>query len=170
MFLRFCIYFPLTPEHMFDTMLTEQITMSPAAALPVPAGMPEYRKIDRMSRETFGQFLARKRQEKKISLRGLATQLGISAPFLSDVEKDRKTPFNNERIEQVARILNLSEEEKTVMLDLAGQSKKSVIAPDLPEYINEHDYVKAALRTARDMGAGEEEWQRFIDDLKRRKG
>lgn len=119
---------------------------------------------------TFGQFLAEKRQEKKISLRRLAAQLDISAPYLSDVEKDRKTPFNNERIELVSRILNISEEEKTELLDLAGRSKKSAIAPDLPGYINERDYVKAALRTARDMGAGAEEWQKFIDDLKRRKG
>ena len=56
------------------------------------------------------------------------------------------------------------------MLDLAGQWKKSVIAPDLPEYINGHEYVKVALRTARDVGASAEEWQRFIDDLNRRKG
>ena len=123
-----------------------------------------------MKKETFGQFLAIKRQEKKISLRRLAAQLDVSAPYLCDVEKGRKAPLDREKIELTARILNLSESERTAMLDLAGQSKKSVIAPDLPEYINEHDYVKAALRTARDMGAGEEEWQRFIEDLKRRKG
>ena len=143
--------------------------MSPATALPVPAGMPD-QKENLMRKETFGEFLARKRQEKKIPLRKLALQLDISAPFLCDVEKGRKAPFSNERIELVARILNMSEEDKTVMMDLAGQWKKTMIAPDLPEYINEHDYVKAALRTARDVGAGAEEWQRFIDDLKRRKG
>ena len=131
--------------------------------------MPD-QKENLMRTVTFGQFLSEKRQEKKISLRRLAAQLGISAPFLSDVEKGRKTPFNNERIELVARILNLSDEDKTTMLDLAGQWKKSVIAPDLPEYINGHEYVKVALRTARDVGASAEEWQRFIDDLNRRKG
>ena len=123
-----------------------------------------------MSEVTFGEFLSSKRQEKKISLRRLAYPLGISASFLSEVEKDRKAPFSNERIEQTARILNMSEKDKTTMLDLAGQWKTTMIAPDLPEYINEHDYVKAALRTARDMGAGAEEWQRFVDDLKKRKG
>ena len=121
-----------------------------------------------MKNETFGQFLSRKRQEKEISLRGLAGQLGISAPFLSLVEKDKKAPFGSERILQVSQILSLSEEEKIKMLDLAGLSKKSAIAPDLPEYINEHDYVKAALRIARDVGASPEEWQKFVDDLRRR--
>ena len=123
-----------------------------------------------MRKGTFGQFLSEKRLEKKVSIRRLALKLGISASFLSDVEKDRKTPFNNERIELVSRILNLTEEEKTIMLDLAGQSKKSVIAPDLPEYINDRDYVKVALRTARDVGASAEQWLKFVDDLKRREG
>jgi hypothetical protein len=40
----------------------------------------------------------------------------------------------------------------------------------LPEYIIERDYVSAALRTARDLDAGEEEWKQFVEDLRRRKG
>ena len=55
------------------------------------------------------------------------------------------------------------------MLNLAGKKRDSV-APDLPEYIMQHDYVAAALRTARDLDAGEEEWLRFVDELKQRKG
>ena len=65
--------------------------------------------------------------------------------------------------------LHLDEDEKTALYNAAGKQKKS-IPPDLPEYIMEHEYVSAALRTARDLDAGEEEWQRFIDDLRRRKG
>ena len=42
--------------------------------------------------------------------------------------------------------------------------------PDLPEYIMNRDYVAAALRTARDLDAGEEEWLRFVEELKQRKG
>lgn len=55
------------------------------------------------------------------------------------------------------------------MLDLAGK-KRNAVAPDLPEYIMQRDYVSAALRTARDLDAGEEEWQRFVEELKKRKG
>ena len=29
---------------------------------------------------------------------------------------------------------------------------------------------QAALRTARDLDAGEEEWMKFVEELKRRKG
>ena len=117
----------------------------------------------------FGSFLSSKREEKQITLRKLASMLGVSAPFLSDVEKNRRNPPDLDRLNKIAEILELEPEEKTEMLNLAGKGRNT-IAPDLPEYIMERDYVSAALRTARDMDAGEEEWKKFIEDLRRRKG
>lgn len=117
---------------------------------------------------TFGEFLSQKRDEKDITLREMARKLGVSAPFLSDVEKNRRAPLTAERLEQVAVILALTEQEKAQMYDLAGKQRGSV-PPDLPEYIIDHDYVSAALRTARDLDAGEKEWAKFVDDLKKRK-
>lgn len=117
----------------------------------------------------FGDFIAKKREQKQITLRKMAELLDISAPYLSDVEKDRRNPFDMDKLDVVANILILNEEEKAIMLDLAGKKRNSV-APDLPEYIMERDYVSAALRTARDLNASEEEWHKFIADLKKRKG
>ena len=111
----------------------------------------------------------KKRVEKKITLRKMADMLGVSAPFLTDVEKDRRNPFDMEKLTQLAQILNLSKEENAQMLDLAGK-KRNAVAPDLPEYIMERDYVSAALRTARDLDAGEEEWNQFVEELRKRKG
>ena len=118
---------------------------------------------------TFGEFLQRKREESKITLRKFAEMLNFSAPFLSDVEKGRRNPPDLAKLEQIAKILNLSVEDKQTMFDLAGKKRDSV-APDLPEYIMSRGYVAAALRTARDLDAGEEEWQRFIQELQERKG
>lgn len=118
---------------------------------------------------TFGELLTYLREQKDVTLRELARGIGVSAPFLSDVEKGRRSALTAERIEKVVAALHLDEDEKTVLYNAAGKQKKS-IPPDLPEYIMEHEYVSAALRTARDLDAGEEEWQRFVDDLRRRKG
>ena len=74
-----------------------------------------------------------------------------------------------QKLTQLAKILNLSKEENEQMLDLAGK-KRNAVAPDLPEYIMERDYVSAALRTARDLDAGEEEWNQFVEELRKRKG
>ncbi len=119
--------------------------------------------------KNFGDFIAKKREEKQITLRDMAKKLDISAPYLTDVEKDRRNPFELEKLEQLANILLLSEEDRTIMFDLAGE-KRGEVAPDLPDYIKERDYVSAALRTARDLDAGEEEWLEFVKELKERKG
>ena len=113
----------------------------------------------------FVEFIAQKRIEKGITLRDMASRLGGTAPYLSDVEKDRRNPFDMDKLTLLATILQLSPEENAQMLDLVGKKRNSV-APDLPEYIMERDYVSAALRTARDLNAGEEEWLRFVEALK----
>ena len=122
-----------------------------------------------MKYSNFGEFITQKRKEKEITLREMAKKLDITPPYLSDVEKDRRNPFNMEKLELLAKLLNLSEDDKVKMLDLAGK-KRGEVAPDLPNYIMERDYVSAALRTARDLEAGEKEWQEFIEDLRKRKG
>ena len=119
--------------------------------------------------QNFGAFLQSKREEKKITLRKMADMLGFSAPFLSDVEKDRRNPPELSKLELIAKILGLTYEEQETMYNLAGKKRDSV-APDLPEYIMQRDYVAAALRTARDLDAGEEEWLRFVQELKERRG
>lgn len=122
-----------------------------------------------MNDQNFGEFLQTKREQQKITLRQLAEKLGVSAPFLSDVEKGRRNSLAMDKLSLLRQILNLSDDEYETMLNLAGKQRKTV-APDLPEYIMERDYVSAALRTARDLDAGEAEWQRFVEELKNRKG
>ena len=84
----------------------------------------------------------------------MAEMLHVSAPYLSYIEKGRRNPPEMEKLGQISQILLLTDEEKSAMLDLAGKMRNSV-APDLPEYIIGRDYVSAALRTARDLDAGE---------------
>ena len=115
----------------------------------------------------FGELLAALREEHDFTLRELARQLGVSAPFLSDVEKNRSAPLTKDRLDKVAEILHLNTDEKTAMFDLVGRQRNTV-APDLPDYIMGRDYVAAALRTARD--AGEAEWLKFVEELKKREG
>jgi len=117
----------------------------------------------------FGDFIAKKREDRQITLREMARRLEVSAPFLSDVEKDRRYPFDSARLEKVAGILELDKQEVELMYDLAGKRRNSV-APDLPDYIMDRDYVSVALRTARDLDASEKEWLQFVEELKKRRG
>ena len=99
----------------------------------------------------------------------MADQLDVSAPFLSDVEKGRRNPLDLDKMNQLADFLHMNSQERDTMYDLAGRDRDT-IAPDLPEYIKDRGYVTAALRSLRDLDAGEKEWQEFVDELKRRKG
>ena len=119
--------------------------------------------------QNFGEFVQEKREEKQITLRKFADTIGFSAPFWSDVEKDRRNPPEIDKLHLIAQTLNLTESENAIMLDLAGKKRNSV-APDLPDYNMERGYVAAALRTARDLDAGEKEWNEFIEELRKRKG
>lgn len=92
--------------------------------------------------QNFGEFLQRKRTEKQITLRKMAEMIGITAPYLTDIEKDRRNPPKMEKLELIFQILMLNDEDKTTMYDLVGKKRNSV-APDLPDYIMEHDYVSA---------------------------
>ena len=117
---------------------------------------------------TFGEYLKHKREQKQISLREVARTLGVSAPFLSDVENNRRGPLTEERLADLAKVLNLNEKEQDEMYDIVGK-QKGLLAPDLNPYVTERPYVNAALRTARNLEANEEDWQRFVDDLIKRK-
>lgn len=52
----------------------------------------------------FGELLQKKREEKKLTLRKMTDMLGFSAPFLSDVEKDRRNPPEIDKLEMIVSI------------------------------------------------------------------
>ena len=116
----------------------------------------------------FGQYLTEKREERGLSLRKMAQELGVSATYLSGVEKSKYAPLIAERLENASAILELTSSEKDEMYDLAGQ-QRDTIAPDLTEYIKNHAYIGLAIRTSRETDAGEDEWLEFIEKLKHRK-
>jgi transcriptional regulator with XRE-family HTH domain len=120
-------------------------------------------------RSTFAAYIAGIREDRKFTLRQMADALKVSPAYYSDVEKGRRNPLSLEKLERFAELTAMTEEERRRMYDLAGKDR-SEVAPDLPEYIMQRDYVSAALRTARDLGADQKDWEAFVAGLKRRKG
>lgn len=114
----------------------------------------------------FGDYVANKRKKCDITLRGMAEELGITAPYLSDIEKGRRNPPNIDILEKMASILKLSEAEKNELFDSAGEERNEV-SPDLPEYIMGRPEARTALRKARDMGKGDEFWKKVSETLDR---
>ena len=115
-----------------------------------------------MEETTFGSYVREKRLEAKINLRKLAGILGIAPAYMSDIENDHRYPPEKEKIYKIAEALNLSKEEKDYLFDLAAGNKKNSVSPDIADYIMEQEKTRVALRLARDIGAGEKEWERII--------
>ena len=65
--------------------------------------------------QNFGEFIQRKRTEKQITLRKMAEMIGITAPYLTDIEKDRRNPPEMEKLELISKILTLNDEDKTTI-------------------------------------------------------
>ena len=98
----------------------------------------------------FGKFITKRRKEKGLSLRKMADLVGFSPAYWSDIEKGRRNPPNIDKLEEIAEILNLSQEEKENMIDMASEDRDE-IPMDLPEYIKGSELARTALRKAKQL-------------------
>ena len=110
---------------------------------------------------TFGAFISTRRKEAKLNLRDTAKHLGISNGYLCDIEQGRRPAPEGAFVERISSFLELDKQEHEMLLDLAADSRQTVPA-DLPDYIRQHDIVRAALRVAKEVDATDEEWQTFM--------
>ncbi len=118
--------------------------------------------------QTFGSFVREKRIARGLTLRGMAAKLDLSPVYMSNIENDRRGAPTQEHLERLAMLLQLDKADRERMLDLAARSQRNRVSADLPDYIMDREIVRAALRTAREADATDQEWQDFIDRINRR--
>lgn len=70
--------------------------------------------------EEFGRILRHHREKAEKSMGELARHLGVSVPYLSDVERGNRLPLTKERIYKTAELLDLNPE---ILLTVAAQSR-----------------------------------------------
>lgn len=121
--------------------------------------MANAEKVRKMAGE-FGAYIAQKRLEKDVKLKQIAEKTGMSVTYLSDIIKGRRNPPDIACLEIMADALHLGQEEKNVMMDLAG-NERNQISPDLPEYIMDKKvpHARVALRKAKNQKLGDDFWQ-----------
>lgn len=119
----------------------------------------------------FGKFIDEKRKGRgpagtDILLKDIASAMGVTATYLSDIVKGRRNPPEMETLKKIAIILQLSKDEEEYMYDLAGRDRKEA-APDLPEYLMSENipHVRAALRRASDKNLGDEFWKKVFEQI-----
>lgn len=120
----------------------------------------------------FGKYVEILRKNRGKSLRETAKAIKVSPQYYSEVEKGRSSTFTAERLKLLAHFLLLNENETHTLYDMAAESRSSndIATPqDCADYMLGNSYVIEALRLSMETGAGEKEWQVFLDELKARK-
>lgn len=71
----------------------------------------------------FGSLFRRLREAAGVSMGQLARYLGVSTPYLSDVERGRRAPLTEGRIRQASSYLGLDEKNATQLVGAAAESR-----------------------------------------------
>ena len=120
----------------------------------------------------FGDFIKRKRLDHPddLTLKEVSEMLGISLSFLSDVENNRRKPFDKEKIELFVEKLGLSEDDKAIMFDLAARDRKEVPSDieDIMMYGEIGEMARFALRQSNAGKIDEEDWKKFIREIEKK--
>jgi HTH-type transcriptional regulator, competence development regulator len=112
--------------------------------------------------EGFGARVRRLREAREIGLRPFARMIGVSATYLSKIERDELPPPAEARVKEIARLLDQDPDE---LLALAGR-----VASDVSDIIKAQPREMASfLRTARGLGLGPEEIRCLEEQARRRK-
>jgi len=77
--------------------------------------------------ERFGDLLRRLRRKEDKTLGDVARELGVSIPYLSDVERGNRKPFTTDRLIQLANFLNADAD----ALIEAADREKGIIEYDI---------------------------------------
>jgi len=115
--------------------------------------------------KTFGAFIKEKRLEKGINLRKLAELLELAPAYISDIENGNRNSPSPDKMEKLVEVLGLNEDERNEMYDLAAKDRDNTVAPDISEYVKSNDAVRVALRKARNLNLGEQEWLKIIEKM-----
>ena len=95
-------------------------------------------------KKTFGTYIRSLRLYRGFGLRELARQLGISAPYLSDLEKDKRGAPPVDLVRAIVKILDADSEN---IYDLAGKSRNT-IASDIEDLLIAKPEIVSLLRSA----------------------
>lgn len=104
----------------------------------------------------FGEAIRYLREKKSMTLRALAEEVGVSAPFLSDIERNRRS---TDKLAEFANALDVAEDE---LRRFDGR-----LSQELKDWINENPAFVALLEDLRTSGRPPEELRQIFFARKR---
>jgi len=114
----------------------------------------------------FGDFIKEIRKDRGITLKDMSEYLEISLSLLSDIENNRRKPFEKNELEMFAEKTGLSVEKKNELFDLAARDKGEIPQDieDIMMYSEVGDIARLALRKTNNGEITVEEWKKLIQN------
>ena len=98
--------------------------------------------------DRYGELVRQARDAKNISAKQLSEKLNVSAPFITDIEKNRRLPsLQNQN--KIKKLLASKQFPETLFDDLVAADNEDtrIVAEDLAKMIRNKPEVRALLRT-----------------------
>ena len=120
-----------------------------------------------MAQKSFGQTIREYRlNNTNYSLRKFAELLNVSAPYISDIERDRRDPPKAEIIIKMAELLNVDSNELLALADKTPSELHDTFKKN-KTYIR---MVPEFMRTARKSNLSDNDWEELIEIAKSKGG
>ena len=113
----------------------------------------------------FGPFIREIRIQKGIGQRALASKIGVSASYLNDIEKEKRTAPKLDIIKKISSILSIDNKK---LNDLAGYSKKT-LAPDINDFIVKNPKISSLIRTIQENNLNEKQIELLENSISKKK-
>lgn len=116
----------------------------------------------------FGEYVRKRRESLKMTIRDFAEKVNISPAYLCDIEKGNRRP-PEKYLEKFADILQIDDaEELNAFYDSAGMSKNGQHS-DINNYIEGLPSARMALRTAKDNHYTDDDWMKLVEIIRQKK-
>ena len=113
----------------------------------------------------FGPFIREIRIQKGLGQRELASKIGVSASYLNDIEKDKRTAPKLDIIKKISSILSIDNKK---LNDLAGISKKT-LAPDVNDFIVKNPKINSLIRTIQENNLNDKQIESIENSISKKK-
>ena len=114
----------------------------------------------------FGQFISDLRIRHSMRGQELADRVGISKPYLWQLEHGVRLNPDSNVILKIAKILDLTEQESVALYDMYAEVTGQ-LSPDIAEYVKSSKAVQKAIRYVLSVNATDDVWEQFIEQLKK---